>query len=819
MADLDDKDHGALFDLLVEAASTDFASYLELFHPQGNDHIILGKLHYALAERLQHVVDGQSAPFQCVSVPPQHGKLLDNNTPVLTPQGWKRHGELHVGDQVFHPSGQVTSVIAESVEDFADVEITLSTGEKIICHENHEWTVTKDKRGPVTVEARQLLSSRLWRGEKGKRGSRMIWQLPRVVALDMPDVWLPIDPYAFGAWLGDGKSTDFSLCGVDPEVFEAIPYSHTFQTWHKDTGVEYRGYAGHGLRAKLRELGVFNDKFIPAQYLVASQAQRLELLAGLLDTDGSLHRRTGQYRFINTNPRLVRDVVTLIRSFGWSCSTSWTAPGVSSGGIEGTLPVCQVGFTPDRVIPCRIPRKQSTRCTVPTKVGIAHVCKIDKPRRGKCIQVAADDGLYLVGRTLQPTHNSTILSVEGVSWLMGHNPGICVALTGFSYSLCTAFAKKVRDRIDDPLYKLVFPGVSTKEGFNKADEYELTNGSSLVAKSAGSKLTGRRVDFLVIDDPHPGRAEAESVSQRTKVVEWFNADCVTRLSPNAKVFLIGTRWHPDDLIGAVTGEEHVAKMRADGMDHMVFDVINFAAICETERDSEFPDPLGRDIGDALFPEVRNEKFLMGLKSTLPNYEWESQYQGRPMTGASGQADIASLVFIDYAAVPNDLVLSRGWDLAISEKQRSDYTAGFLCGYNRKRKELYIIHGMRAKMGWAKLRAKLISRALADIDDFGCRRCRLEAVSGFDAVFRDVKQELAGKVRVRKSLATNGDKIMRAQPWLNLIEVNRVYVVRGPWNKDFLTELEQFPDARNDDQVDGISIAYEDVVKAGSVNLA
>ena len=148
---------------------------------------------------------------------------------------------------------------------------------------------------------------------------------------------------------------------------------------------------------------------------------------------------------------------------------------------------------------------------------------------------------------------------------------------------------------------------------------------------------------------------------------------------------------------------------------------------------------------------------------------------------------------------------RGWDLAITEKQSADYTAGALCGWNGEL--LYIVDVFRRQWAWAKVRAAIISQSRADRAERGIMRIGIEGVSGFDAIYQDVKQELLGETKVIKSNPPRGGKLLRAQPWLNLIEAGRVVLVRGAWNKDFLAELDTFPDGAHDDQVDGVSICH------------
>ena len=407
--------------------------------------------------------------------------------------------------------------------------------------------------------------------------------------------------------------------------------------------------------------------------------------------------------------------------------------------------------------------------------------------------------------SVPPQHGkSRLLAVRAVTWLVGSKPGISIAITGFSHSLLTDFIREIKNIMELPAYARIFPNIAPVFGRDRADSVYFSNGSSIIVKSAGSKLTGRKVDWLIIDDAHAGRAEAESSLQRRRVVEWYFADCATRLSRSAKVFIIGTRWHPNDLIGHLTSEDYVAQLKAEGQESSAFEVTNLKAIADAN------DPLNRAEGDPLFPQERPLSFLLGLKAALPAYEWSSQYDGTPRTASSGQADLSKLKYIERSQLPEGLTLTRGWDLAITEKQSADFTAGALCGWDGD--QFYIVDIFKRQWAWAKVRSQMIEQAMRDRAQMNVLRIAVEGVGGFDAIYQDVKASLLGEVAVHKRNPPKGGKLLRAQPWLNLIEAGRVTVVRGAWTKEFVEELEQFPEGIHDDQVDAVSIAHEELTK-------
>lgn len=419
------------------------------------------------------------------------------------------------------------------------------------------------------------------------------------------------------------------------------------------------------------------------------------------------------------------------------------------------------------------------------------------------VQDAIEGKARFHATSVPPQHGkSQLLSVRAVAWLIGSRPGIHIAMTGFSDQLLRDFLHDVTAVMESERYRDIFPGVHPKRGRDRADAKTYTNNSSVMVKASGSKLTGRKVDWLIVDDAHAGRAEAESEHQRNKIKNWFYADCLSRLTPNASVFVVGTRWHPDDLIGILTSPDSDAAMADAGYEDQQFRVTNFRAIAKEG------DPLGRVAGEALFPEERPLAFLEALKARLPFYDWMSLYEGEPRSAKSGNITVSNLRIVGPDEVPAGLEQTRGWDLAITEEQTADYTAGARLAYDKENDMLYIAHIYREQMAWPRLFPAMVNISLQDAQTLGIRRIGVEGVGGFEAVYAQVKDRLLGQVSVVKKNPGRGGKLMRAQPWLVKLEAGKVALVRGPWNAAFLAELEAFPEGKKDDQIDAVSIGYE-----------
>ena len=323
------------------------------------------KVLHPVAKDLQDLGDGVIDTY-CLSMPPRVGKLLSDDTPVLTTKGWKKHGDLTVGDYVFSPMGDKVKVTHVFPKDKANLEVIFSNGEKIKCHENHEWYMFDKHRNTYRVLETKEMIGKLEEGSLGERGHKYMYKLPIRYPIFGMENDLRVDPYVLGAWLGDGRTHSGDICyhPNDKIVFETIVekgYIISWTTTHKITGVKYAGFKD--LRQQLQTYGMCHSrkkcpKYIPEDYLTAKIEDRLELLAGLLDTDGCLIKKEKRYQFTTSCKPLKDTFIRLVSTFGWRCSVQKKEPTLSSSGIQGRKPYWIIAFNPTMYIPCRIERKQ-----------------------------------------------------------------------------------------------------------------------------------------------------------------------------------------------------------------------------------------------------------------------------------------------------------------------------------------------------------------------------------------------------------------------------------------------------------------------------
>ena len=211
-----------------------------------------------LVDDLQNLLDGE-IDYLGVSLPPRTGKALAKDTPILTSQGWKNHGDLVVGDEVVAPDGRTVKVTHVFPTVPVDVRITFTDGTQIDAHENHEWWMCdRHKQKCRLMETKEFFVG-TETGDEGKRGHRYHYMLPLTKPFDGKEKELPIMPYALGAWLGDGTNKVPLICEGqgDEEIFSRVekdgyPIRHI--NTHKTTGCLYADF--DGLRQDLQKEGM-----------------------------------------------------------------------------------------------------------------------------------------------------------------------------------------------------------------------------------------------------------------------------------------------------------------------------------------------------------------------------------------------------------------------------------------------------------------------------------------------------------------------------------------------------------------------------------
>jgi replicative DNA helicase len=361
-----------------------------------------------------------------IAARPAIGKALALDTPLPTPTGWTTMGEVQVGDRLIAADGTPTVVVVATpvMVGRPCYRVTFDDGTAILADAQHEWaTRTRAMRrvpgqGAPEVRTTEAIVESLRCATADNRANHSV-DVAR--PLDLPAASLPLAPYALGVWLGDGHPSSARFTSADPEIAMRIeglglvarecgfaPGAARLYTLQLPSTQACHDH--HGTVAGiLRSLRVMGDKHIPARYLRASEAQRRELLAGLLDTDGMVNP-TGSPQITLTNARLAEDVRELVHSLGYR--TGWSTRTVRGRNAESSVAYTLMFTTDDDVFALerkRLVHKQRRRPSTPRLrqrfiVAIEPIESVPV----RCVQIDHPDHLYLAGRAMIPTHNSTL---------------------------------------------------------------------------------------------------------------------------------------------------------------------------------------------------------------------------------------------------------------------------------------------------------------------------------------------------------------------------------------------------------------------------
>ena len=615
---------------LVKAASRNrlinFARYMQPDLTLEPFHVV----YYTLLDKFAH---GEIKKM-IVQMPPQHGKEISDNQIVATTKGLKKHGDLIVGDYVFGRDGTPVKVLWVSEKTRSEYVVSFSDGAKIECHGNHEWTVyNRFRQKEETIETKHMASSTIYNGD-GKRGSRYKYHVDSNVCVMFDSRNVDLDPYVLGAWLGDGDSS----CGIihignnDVEIIGNSTYK-----FKESKGTTTRKFYSPELNLLLKNNGLIKNKHIPDMYKYNSVEVRKNVIAGLIDTDGYVYHRNGRITISNTNKRIIDDAAFILRSLGQSVVVCEFKPRVSSSGIVGKKIVYQLCFNPTMTFPTKVKRKKITKLSINKKRAIVSIERKEGLGYGNCIQV--EGGIYLVGDTFIPTHNSEGSSRKLPAFILGLNPDKKICIGSYAATIARDFNRDVQRIIDTPSYRELFPetylngsNVVTMANtyLRNSDVIEMVGHKGLLrVVGRGGSLTSKTVDVSILDDVYKDYAEGNSPIVRNAAWKWYTTVVRTRLHNDSQELIVFTRWHNDDLIGRIekSGETVIDIKSWDDVKNIPAGAwvrINFEGL-KTGEPTEI-DP--REPGAALWDRRHSRAKLEGQRALDP-VQFQCLYQGNP----------------------------------------------------------------------------------------------------------------------------------------------------------------------------------------------
>jgi len=386
---------------------------------------------------------------------------------------------------------------------------------------------------------------------------------------------------------------------------------------------------------------------------------------------------------------------------------------------------------------------------------------------------------------MPPRHAKTTTAMHGIAWRLMLDPALTHCYATYADALSVSKSRIARNHARGA-------GVQLARDQQNLHEWRTVEGGGFLATGVGGPLTGQGVTGVaIVDDPLKNRKEAESVTIREAIWDWFRDVLWTRLEDDASVIVIQTRWHPQDLIG---------KILAEGVDGVAFERVRLPAICE-----EPGDLLGRAVGDALWPERYPVEKLAEIRSLLGAYGWSSLYQQRPRPRGDqlfyepGRFDLEDFKLDGHRVI---IVC----DPAATESTRADFSAVLVLaakGWGADMR-VWVIDHFHKQTTVPKLVRRLgqFQRLWYGVP------IGVEAVGGFKAI-PDMLKEHDPQLRLL-DIKPVGDKFTRAQPASSAWNEGRILIPRDrPWAAGLIQECQDFTGVKDDhdDQVDCLAHGF------------
>lgn len=739
------------------------------------------------------------------------GKALALDTPIPTVYGWTTMGEIRPGDRVFDEKGNVCKVVrvGEVQLNRPVAEVEFSDGSVIVADMEHEWfTETKKSRktesrrtyGPnarnlavcvpknfASIKTTAEISETLY------ANCEVNHSIKNHPGLNLPEADLPIAPYTFGAWLGDGNSGSAKITSADPEILQQIEadgYDCYEVKTNKPNDVKLYSIVANNIRlvrdketgrfethqdgfvGKLKALKVFDNKHIPTVYLRSSIRQRFELLKGLMDTDGTIGKN-GLIEFCTTNINLAKGFFELLASLGIKTRMVESDAKIKGRYISKRYRFCFSAYESIFKLSRKLNRQKTPKNQKDRRKRryITSVTPMQSvPVR--CIEVDSPSHLFLAGESMIATHNSYIGAYDIIEQTLKGPYGMTSMVVAPTYGV-----------LHDASFKTFCEHI-----YNFGIDCHINNQQFVARFDKGKSILFRSAE-------RPGRLRGKNLSSI-----WMDEAGEI----DKEVF--------DIVIACLREGGRQGRISATftpkGRQHWTYETFGQCKVCQNDivhcTCAEKPTDV------ALFrSRTRDNVFLHeGFEDTIRR-QYTSKFAQQELEGDfidmnAGVFERKWFEIVDAAPVEAKRV--RSWDKAGTE-DGGCYTVGVLMSAT-KSGLYYVEHVIREQLS-AMGRNNLIKQTTeADAARFPTNYevvIEQEPGSGGKESAEYTIRQLAGhKVFADRP---SGDKVERAQPMAVQAEAGNVKLVKAAWNSLYLDELVSFPEGKFADQVDASSAAF------------
>jgi predicted phage terminase large subunit-like protein len=385
------------------------------------------------------------------------------------------------------------------------------------------------------------------------------------------------------------------------------------------------------------------------------------------------------------------------------------------------------------------------------------------------------------------------------AWFLGKFPNKKVIQTSHTAELAVGFGRKVRNLVDQDVYREIFPGVGLQTDSKAAGRWATNKGGDYFAIGVGGAVTGKGADILIIDDPHSEQEAAQAEVNPEiydKTYEWYTSGPRQRLQPGGAIIVVMTRWSKKDL----TGQVLKAASQRSGEE---WEVIEFPALL----------PSGKPLWPQFWPRME----LEALQKELPHSKWMAQYQQQPTSDSTAIVKREWWQIWEDDEAPNCEFTLMSWDTAFEKNNRADYSALTHWGVfyhpdetGLPQANIILLNAFRERMEFPRLKQEAIDQYKEWEPDSVIIE---KKASGAPLIY----EMRAMGIPVQEFTPSKGnDKISRLNAVSDIFASGRVWAPNTHWAEEVIEEVASFPAGEHDDYVDSVSLALMRFRKGGYI---
>ena len=399
---------------------------------------------------------------------------------------------------------------------------------------------------------------------------------------------------------------------------------------------------------------------------------------------------------------------------------------------------------------------------------------------------------------------SQMISIYYPAWYLGKHPDHKVIVASHTADLAVVMARKVRNLINTPEYKAIFPETNIASDAKAAAQWNTTKGGEYFAIGVGGALAGRGAHLIIADDPLSEQdIKAGNTTSLDNAYEWFSAGLRTRLMPDGKICVLHTRWHQRDLIGRLIKD---SAMNEGGDSYETFE---FPAILNEGTDNE----------KSIWPEQWSIESLQQTRASMHHimWQWYAQYQQNPTAAEAAIIKRDWIRWWEKDDPPRIDFIVQAFDTALTTKERSDFSVCHTWGVWENEDDgtqnVILLNKVKGKYEFPELKAMAHEQyKLWEPDSV-----IVEAKASGQPLIDEMRR--SGIFVQDFSPGKGQDKIARLNAVADMFASGHVWFPENAWAAATVEEILAFPAGEHDDEVDTMTLALMRIRKGGLLRLS